>query len=187
MQPPSSDRAMLANLLDEDNNSFDVFYRTYFPVVDSYVRKNRGQVEDAEDVFQETILVLLHNIRRPGFVLTSSLKTYVYAIAKNLWLKRLRDNKLMLATELLDGQPASDIIEIERDSEISDEQKVLGWLERITENCQRILRALFFHQEPMENLMVKMGWKNKHTAANQKYKCLEQVKKKMKADHNFVS
>jgi hypothetical protein len=29
----------------------------------------------------------------------------------------------------------------------------------------------------MDSLMVKMGWKNKHTAANQKYKCMEQVKK----------
>jgi hypothetical protein len=29
----------------------------------------------------------------------------------------------------------------------------------------------------MSSLMQKMGWKNKHTAANQQYKCLQQVKK----------
>jgi len=29
----------------------------------------------------------------------------------------------------------------------------------------------------MESLMIQMGWKNKHTADNQKYKCVQQVKK----------
>jgi hypothetical protein len=28
--------------------------------------------------------------------------------------------------------------------------------------------------------MIKMGWKNKHTAANQKYKCIEQIKRESK-------
>ena len=70
----------------------------------------------------------------------------------------------------------------EIDSPESIEEKVQRWLYRVTENCQRILKAIFFYQEPMENLIVRMGWKNKHTAANQKYKCIEQVKKEIKKE-----
>jgi len=47
---------------------------------------------------------------------------------------------------------------------------------KITRNCQNILRALFFYEEPMDKLMAKMGWKNKHTAGNQKHKCIQQIK-----------
>jgi hypothetical protein len=47
---------------------------------------------------------------------------------------------------------------------------------KITRHCQNILKALFFYEVPMDNLMVKMGWKNKHTASNQKHKCIQQIK-----------
>jgi hypothetical protein len=34
-------------------------------------------------------------------------------------------------------------------------------------------------QMPLEQLMKKMGWKNKHTASNQKYKCIQMLKKQV--------
>ena len=89
-----SDNTLLDKLRTEDNSSFGLLYKFYFPSVASYIKQNLGSNEDAEDVFQEAITVLLQKVRQSDFVLTSSLKTYLYAIAKNLWLKRLRDSKI---------------------------------------------------------------------------------------------
>jgi RNA polymerase sigma factor (sigma-70 family) len=170
-----SDNTLLDQLKAEKSSSFELLYKFHFPSVAAYVKQNSGNDEDAEDIFQETIIVLLQKVRQPDFVLTSSLKTYLYAVAKNLWLKRLRDNKI----KIVDGEFSlttygTEIIEFE--PEKSQEEKVENWLQKITRNCQNILKALFFYEEPMENLMTKMGWKNKHTASNQKYKCIQQIK-----------
>ena len=175
-----SDNTLLDKLKAEDRSSFELLYKFYFPSVASYIKRNLGNNEDAEDIFQEAIIVLLHKVRQPDFVLTSSLKTYLYSVAKNLWLKRLRDNKLIHVTnqmQLEAFQNESEVFMVELYPEKSKEQQVQRWLEKITANCQRILKAIFYHHELMDSLMVKMGWKNKHTAANQKYKCMEQVKK----------
>jgi len=161
-----------------DGLSFDVLYKTCFPSVEYYVRKNNGTPDDARDVFQESVAVLLEKINQPDFVLTASPKTFLYAIAKNHWLKHLRDNRLVSMDEV----PVADIAEDPNNLDpeyapVAAEMKVHNWLQRVTVNCQRILAALFFQKESMESLMIKMGWKNKHTASNQKYKCIEQVRK----------
>lgn len=169
-----SDNTLLDKLKTEESSSFELLYKFYFPSVASYIKQNLGNNEDAEDIFQEAIIVLLQKVRQSDFVLTSSLKTYLYAISRNLWLKRLRDNKIKFV-EINDLDIETEPFEIEQEK--SNDEKVNSWLTRITENCQRILKAIFYYQEPMSSLMQKMGWKNKHTAANQQYKCIQQVKK----------
>ncbi len=172
-----SDHILLDKLKTEDSSSFELLYKFYFPTIASYIKQNLGNNEDAEDIFQEAIIVLLQKVRQPDFILTSSLKTYLYAVAKNLWLKRLRDNKIKTVDNelrLITYRAETESIEIE--PEKSKEEKVENWLLKITRNCQNILKALFFYEVPMDSLMVKMGWKNKHTASNQKHKCIQQIK-----------
>jgi RNA polymerase sigma factor (sigma-70 family) len=172
-----TDNSLIEKLKGKDNASFEILYKFYFPAISSFVRQNMGNTEDAEDIFQETIIVLLQKVRQPGFALKSSLKTYIFSISRNLWLKRLRDNRLIsvddFETHLVQGEP----FEVELLPEKTKEEKLTSWLSEITEHCQRILKAIFFYNEPMVNLMQKMGWKNKHTAANQQYKCIQQIKK----------
>jgi RNA polymerase sigma factor (sigma-70 family) len=80
-------------LKNEDNPSFEILYKCYHPSIEAHIHQNFGSKEDAEDVFQEGIMILLQKVRHENFILTSSLKTYLFAIARNLWLKRLRDNR----------------------------------------------------------------------------------------------
>jgi RNA polymerase sigma factor (sigma-70 family) len=174
---PVPDNVLLDKLKNEDNASFEVLYKFYFPSIAAHITQNFGSTEDAEDIFQEAIIVLLQKIRQTDFVLASSLKTYLFAIAKNLWLKRLRDNKLIPVDNFEKYKEQSETFEFELQPESPKEEKVASWLAKITANCQRILKAIFFYKEPMGSLMQKMGWKNKHTAANQQYKCIQQVKK----------
>lgn len=173
--PKVSDGQLLGRLRTEENGAFALLYKECFPSVAHYIHQNNGNDQDAEDIFQETVIVLLGKIRQSDFQLTASLKTYTFSISKNLWLKKLRDKHPDAVAEPLDftALPTTDYT-----TDVED--KILTWLQRITANCQRILKAIFYFNEPMDILMMRMGWKNKHTAANQKYKCLEQMKNESK-------
>jgi len=164
-------------LRQNDATAFEQLYDECYPAIAGYVQQNSGNEQDAEDVFQETMIVVLQNLRKPDFVLSSSVKTYMYAVARNLWLKRLRDSKP--ATAHYDEELHGDLLHEQTGA--GHTQHNTGILEKIlnkiTNHCRHILVNLFLNNEPMERFMKRMGWKNKHTAANQKYKCLEQVKK----------
>ncbi|WP_433814005.1 RNA polymerase sigma factor [Flavobacterium johnsoniae] len=173
-----SDNALIEDLKMGESKSYRLLYQFYFPSIALYVKQNQGNNEDAEDVFQEAIIVLFQKVNEPQFVLTSSLKTYLYAVSKNVWLKKLRDNKIKIINDELSlSDYKNEIVSFEMEPENLREEKLENWLQKITSHCQNILKALFFYEMPMQNLMIKMGWKNKHSASNQKHKCIQQIKK----------
>jgi RNA polymerase sigma factor (sigma-70 family) len=145
----------------------DDLYTDCFPAIEAYIEKNSGNKQDAEDIFQESLIVLLKKQSEPDFTLTSSVKTYLFSVAKNLWLKKLRKEKQRPLTPQLYDDPTI--------PELHQEQELSGWFQKITAYCRRVLSAIFLENTPITKLMATMGWKNKHTAAQQKYKCLRQL------------
>ena len=175
--PTLPETTLLKQLKDEQNTSFELLYRLYYPTVAVHVTRNSGSTADAEDIFQETIIVLLQQVRKPDFVLTASLKTYLFAIARNLWLNRLRATGKAPISGLDALAEPGENADFDQEPEPDRARFMARWLTNITRHCQQILNAIFFHNESMDSLMQTMGWKNKHTAANQQYKCIQQVKK----------
>lgn len=179
------DNALLQQLKTRESAAYDVLYRFYYPAVEKFVRRNNGTAADARDVFQETLLVLLDRVPREDFELTSSLKTYLLAISHNLWLKRLRDSRRVVA----DAWPGDDAVASAAAvevpvAEVRAEQEHTSWLvrtalRRVTQGCYKLLRFLFFTAPADGDAVVwqVLGYKNRHTLDNQKYKCLEQARR----------
>lgn len=161
------------------SSAYELLYTAYFPVIAHLVKQNKGNDRDAEDLFQETVIVLLEKIRQPDFELTASLKTYLYAIARNNWLKRLRDEKLVTTDNetYLAALQQESTLPVMESSDDNQAEQVHQWLGQITGNCQRVLTFVYLTEEPLDSLMQTMGWKNRHTANNQKYKCIQQIKR----------
>src|SRR5579864_2782986 len=90
-----SDNILINSLVDQKEGAFEALYQQYYPSVKYFVLHTSGTTQDAEDVFQEAMVVLLGKLRAEDFILTSSLKTYLFAIAQNIWLKRKRDNHII--------------------------------------------------------------------------------------------
>lgn len=78
------------DLKTENNFAIGRLYKDNFNKISKYVLNNSGNIADAEDLFQETMIVLIGKIRQEQFQLTASIDTYMYVISRNLWLKKLR-------------------------------------------------------------------------------------------------
>lgn len=187
--PLPDDRMTLAGLRNKDNQAYEILYKFYFPVVESFILKNSGNSDDARDIFQETILVLLNKVPTEDFELTSSLKTYLFSISSNLWLKRLRQARKMHASsaDLLEqgsehGQATAGEMAGEVHQEPTPGEKVMGFLSRITLKCQALLKAIFFLRKDIHTITRENGYTSVHNAQNQKYKCLEQARREAKSD-----
>jgi len=151
---------------------FTELYSLHFPKIKAYILNNNGNTDDAKDVFQETLMVLIDKIKTPEFVLTSSLSTYLYAISRNIWLNKLKENGKITVCDSFE-----DISDLQEDKNDLIDNLLPLWITLITARCQQIIKSIFFLNEPMHNLANRMGWKNRHTADNQKYKCIQQLKK----------
>jgi RNA polymerase sigma factor (sigma-70 family) len=173
------DDSLIESLRAGETSAYEWIYKKQYPAIARFVQRNHGNEGDAEDLFQESVLVLYQKITAPDFQLTSTLKTFLFAIAKNIWLKKLRDDKLVTISDdqLLSLQDSYDFASPEPSSEEVQHERLNAWMARITGHCQRVIRSIYFSHEPMDHLMVTMGWKNRHTAVNQKYKCIQQLRR----------
>ncbi|MBD2767392.1 sigma-70 family RNA polymerase sigma factor [Hymenobacter sp. BT664] len=177
---PPSDQQTLAGLRSREDSSFAVLYTFYYPAVERFVLRNSGSRAEAQDIFQETILVLLEKVPTADFQLTSSLKTYLLSISRNLWLKRLRQAGRVVRAELeeLEGHsPATEPAAFGEEAAAQQQTQVRGLLARISAKCQALIQALFFNQKTIQAVAQDHHYTSVHNAQNQKYKCLEQARR----------
>ncbi len=172
------DTQIIAEIRQRNNAAFEIVYKFYYPTVENFVRKNSGTTDDAKDVFQETVLVLLDKIPQADFELTSSLKTYIFSIASHIWLKRLRQASKTVNAAFPQGVAEDSISALEQHEDSFLKANLIKRIfMQVTKPCVRLLSHVFLNEIKREILMIQFGYKNTHSFDNQKYKCLEQARK----------
>ncbi len=174
-----SDADFIEGLKTGNNAALRALYKKYYNIVLKIVVNNSGSSEAAQDIYQETIIVLFENAQKPEFVLNCQLQTYVYSIAKRLWLKQLRVNGHFAAIKEGDEEELADVSEevsehLQKEIELD---KMAKSLEELGEPCKTIINDFYVHRLSMEEISEKFGYTNSDNAKNQKYKCLQRLKK----------
>lgn len=140
------------------------------PLVKKFITANNGTTNDAEDIFQDALVILCKKIRTENFSLTAPLKSYLFAIVKNCWFQELRQRKKMPVSE-----PVNDIGIAEQDEEpeFVFAKKAFNSL---GEKCRQLLSLFYFNKMNYKMIAAAMAFGDEHTAKNQKYRCLQKAK-----------
>lgn len=174
-----SDQDFIEGLRSGDPEVLTALYKKYYNLVLKFVVSNNGSSEAAEDVYQETIVILYEKCLDKNFELNCQLQTFIYSIARNLWLKQLKKHSSI--TSLKDyhheeyGQTETDV-KLHQQKEESIE-KMYKSLEELGEPCATLIRDFYIRKLSMEEISDKFGYTNADNAKNQKYKCLQRLKR----------
>ena len=179
-----SDEAILEGLRLRSDYIINFTYKEYFPLVRFLIIENGGSGEDAEDIFQDGIIILYNKISLNQLTLTSSFKTYMYSVCRNLWLQKLHKRKAIY-DQLTD---VDDFIDLPNDLflEASIEEAELHRIIQIhflslPKDCQKVLR-LFIKNIPLREIAGIMGFKTENYAKTRKYLCKLDLKKRIADD-----
>ncbi|MEJ5050659.1 sigma-70 family RNA polymerase sigma factor [Chryseobacterium culicis] len=161
----------------DSNIAFGILYQQYFGYTKNFILKNKGNLEDAEDIFQDALLILYEKLNADDFKVQTCLGNYIIGIVKNLWFKKLKNRNFYVESPesyfMEHQEEISDAIENER----YYWEKLVGYIKSISSHCQNLIHDIFIENKSIEEIQDKYQYSSKHNAQNQKYKCVEQIKK----------
>ncbi len=176
-----TDNQYIEGLRLSDNAVIRTIYKKFYPAIMRMVLNNNGTEQEAKDVFQESILVLYHHVQKQNFILSCALQTYLYSVAKRLWLKQLskKSGTLKLDERFYEGDDFADSenevsVYEEREQNLTRMQESIG---QLGEPCKTLLTDFYMARLGMDEIANKFGYTNADNAKNQKYKCLQRLKK----------
>jgi RNA polymerase sigma-70 factor (ECF subfamily) len=153
---------------------FRDLYRSYAADIYRFAHSLSGDRSDAEDITSETFL---RAWTRRGHIRTETLKAYLFAIARNIYLERQRKRKHEADLEDVHPDPAPG------PDRLVESRLALRRVENLLKTLPEIDRAVFVlrvqHELPCDEIARVLGL----SLANTKVK-IHRVRKKLIAAHN---
>ncbi|MDJ1468576.1 sigma-70 family RNA polymerase sigma factor [Cytophagaceae bacterium DM2B3-1] len=172
------DATLVRQILQGEDWALTHVYHTHWPMILRLVQLNSGTEEDAKDIYQEIIIHLYEKIKEGNFILTCQLKTYLYAVGRKKWLNRLRGNHFVRdSEEVLEDLPEI----IEEESFMPEPAQLQNGIEQLGEPCRTLLIYFYYEKMSLEQIASHMQYASPNVAKQQKFRCIERLKK------NFLS
>jgi RNA polymerase sigma factor (sigma-70 family) len=163
----TGDRAGLVRLYDDNRR----------PIV-SHVTRNGGTTDEAEDVLQESVVIVWEKIRSGNLELTARLSTFTFAVARRIWLRRLAQRRREPSVETdPDGLADDAMVEL---PEVDDRIEAMRrGFDRLGEPCRTLLLLFYWEQLSMTDVAAHLGFASADVAKAKKYQCKEQLRRLM--------
>jgi RNA polymerase sigma factor (sigma-70 family) len=151
-------------------------YREY-PKVKANIISSGGDSEIAQEIFNDSLLILIEKVSEPTFELSSKLTTYLYGIARFLWKNEARKRNKNPELEWKDTLIISaDDLDYNAEKELQIKQ-LESVLNSLSEKCQQIFELFYYKQDSMQMIAKKLNFSSANSVKTQKYKCMERAVK----------
>jgi RNA polymerase sigma factor, sigma-70 family len=162
---------------DQLNSAIYFIYQQYSQTVSSFIRANSGTEQDAEDVFQETVVIFIDLVRKNKYRGEAGIKTFLVSIARNIWLNELKKKQRSgIREQIFENnreQKEMDVSQYIADREVK--QQFMTMIERLGEHCKKILTLFYYENLSMKEIVQHLPYENEQVVRNKKYKCLQHL------------
>jgi RNA polymerase sigma-70 factor (ECF subfamily) len=190
--PTQRDYVHIMSFKNGNPRALDEFYLRHQREFLKWSEKVFGlDATEALDVYQDAILILYENIQRGKLNhLSASLKTYFFAIGKNLILKKLarRKSEIKRWQNAIKEEEHTQVSEFDslHDQEQTRFEAVVSALEGLSERNQSILRLYYYHKLPLKDIAKELGYESVDVVKNQKVRCMKYLRKLMETQMEEV-
>lgn len=182
MKTATTNQELLAAIRRGDNHAIKQLYKTAFGYCASVVLNNKGSRVDAEEVFQRSMIVLLEKTKDPDFELTYNVKSYLYAVTRNQWLKELKHRG---KTDALVNEEGKEIVVVDSNEELEHKRAKEGKFEllhqalmKASEECRKLLQMTYYKKLKDKEIAPLMNY-SVEFVRNKRRRCIKGMQKQL--------
>ncbi len=168
-----------------DSSVIKTIYEQNFYGIKQFVLQNKGNSEDAEDVFQKALLQIAVRLKKEKFEIKSSFEGFLYTVCRNLWRRELNKRKNRVTNNEVIEQVSE-----ERDTalsylEIKKQELFVEKLGMLSENCRNILN-LFFAKVPYAEILASTEYNSETVIRQRVFKCKKKLTELIRGDVRYM-
>ena len=162
----------------EDRVVIKQLYKKVHPLVKKTILKNGGRKEDADDAFQDAIVVLYQQIIKKTFNNKYKVYGYLYRLSINYWINKIkRDKKITLVEEFKEEALQEDGLKWE--TKKYSENLLVTLFSSIGEKCVELLTLTTYNDMLLEDIMLRMDFPSVDAVKMQVHRCKKKVMKEI--------
>jgi RNA polymerase sigma factor (sigma-70 family) len=174
---------------DDINMPVQLLYQTYFTDITKLICINGGSTEDAADIFQETVLVFIDMVKANRYRKESSIRTFLYAVARNLWKQELRSRGRRSTREIAYSNSDE---QVSYETEVrffnKDMQHILETVyKEIGDTCKSILKGFYYEELSMKDLLKRFNYESEQALRNRKSLCMKKIKDILQKNNTLLN
>jgi RNA polymerase sigma factor (sigma-70 family) len=180
---PHSDNNIIAEILDGRETTLRRIYPLYAAEFKVWARRYVTCTEaDLTDAYQEALVAFYRNIVGGRLTnLTSSMKTYIFAIGYRQLRRAMRDNhKISLVGEPSEADLPHDPhflqLLIEQEEYQAQKQYLGQAFEQLSPACQKVLELYFYQGLSIPQIKEELNYQSENSVSVQKSRCLKSLK-----------
>lgn len=168
----------------EDKKVLLDIYHTYFPGIRHYILSNTGNIYDAEDVFQDAMVIIFMKVRKNKLILTSTLGTYLFSISKFIWYKELRRRRFLNEDLFFDEVPDVET-DIVGDYITMEKRKIiLDHFNELSQECRKVLE-LYLSRTSIREMTELLSYSSEQYTMNRRYSCKNRLIKSIRNNPKY--
>ncbi|GAB3926031.1 RNA polymerase sigma factor [Larkinella terrae] len=153
----------------------EYMYSTYYPTIRELCRRLEGNVQDCEDLFQETLLIFIELVQAGRYNPhgSATLKTYLYSIARNVWSGRWKRSVRQQNWEKNFADtfyPEQDTIDL-----YINQMTAMQMLNQLGEPCRTIISRYYIEGFSLDEIARELDL-NEPTVRQRKFRCLKKLR-----------
>ena len=174
-----TDAELIAAIGDKNslNKAILFLYQQYAQSTSSFIIHYGGSQQDAEDVFQETVVAFIEIVKKGKFRMEASVKTFLVSVARNIWMNEckrkeragFREKQFENGREQKESAISDQMVDVEKKRQLRE------LVYRLGEPCRKILLLFYYEDLSMKEIVGHLPYENEQVVRNKKYKCLQQL------------
>lgn len=184
MSQKNQHQAYINAIQTGDTKGLREIYSQFLPKIISLISNNGGSADDAQDIFQDAILVIYEKSKKKDFKLSSGFYTLLYGICRNLWGNRLQKSSFKNVTLTDHTKYTSETNQ--EDALLKAEEERVFWdnFKKLGADCQKLMQ-LFFEKVKMDEITKIMGYSSTGATKKRKFTCKERLLSFIKTDVRY--
>ena len=172
-----SNEEIIRGIQEQDLEILRHIYQEYFPLVEKMIKKYHGRPEEAWDLFQDSLNVLVDLIERKNgqLLIEHTFKSFFLGMCKNVWFKKLRLNQKYL--EARNQFAYESMIGKDFDEEFFENSLFRIYLRNLNKmkpDCIKMIKMLT-EELPGKEMAELMNLQSSQALYNKKRTCLKKL------------